>query len=60
MTLLGRATRWERRSCGGAKGERFYDLPPALAPLEPAERRAGGAGGFGLEGEALAVDVDGR
>ena len=24
--LLGRATRWERRSCGhGAKGERFYD-----------------------------------
>jgi SRSO17 transposase len=37
--LLGRATRWERRSCGhGAKGERFYDWAffTVALPGEPA------------------------
>jgi SRSO17 transposase len=37
--LLGRATRWERRSCGhGSKGERFYDWAffTVTLPGEPA------------------------
>jgi SRSO17 transposase len=37
--LLGRATRWERRSCGhGSKGERFYDWAffTVTLPDEPA------------------------